>query len=153
MFRSTTQTRTLLQKSGPITKVFEICGVVVVQIHRQELIMVESQIDLAEGELVSDFEFILPWDVIETCCSLKPQGTSCFVSLNKQAKTSNQLFVSKLEDNSIKIRIRGKFKVYLYNFGRLLLIYFASERFFIDNIIYCQLINTFSVCLIRQVLS
>ena len=60
-----------------------------------------------EGELVSDFEVILPWEVIETCCSLKPHGTSCFLSVNKQARTSNQLFVCKLEDNSIKIRITG----------------------------------------------
>ncbi|ESN96162.1 hypothetical protein HELRODRAFT_189133 [Helobdella robusta] len=67
--------------------------------------MVESVQNIPAGELVSDYEVILPWTVIDTCCTLKPHGSSCFVSVNKQTNTSNQLFVSKLEDNSIKIRI------------------------------------------------
>ena len=64
--------------------------------------------NMAEAESVSDFEFILPWEVIETCCSLKTNGSSCFVSVNQQNNTENRLYVSKLEDNSIKIKIASK---------------------------------------------
>jgi len=58
-----------------------------------------------ESDILSDIEVILPWEVIETCRNLQKNGTSCFLSVNKEDCTTSQLAVHKLEDNSIKIRI------------------------------------------------
>ena len=77
--------------------------------------MTEAAVNNAgEPDSVSDFEFILPWEVIETCVSLKTNGSSCFVSVNQQSNTENRLYVSKLEDNSIKIKIASKFNLSIF---------------------------------------
>jgi len=67
-----------------------------------------------ESEVLSDVEVILPREVMETCQDLQQGGTSCFLSVNKQDCTTSQLFIHKLNDDSIKIRITGTF-LYIFN--------------------------------------
>lgn len=59
------------------------------------------------GGVLSDVEIILPEEVIESLGSLRPDSLSCFMSVDEKAQTTKQLFVHKLSDNSVRIRVTG----------------------------------------------
>lgn len=59
------------------------------------------------GGVLSDVEIILPGEVIESLGSLRPDSLSCFMSVDEKAQTTKQLFVHKLSDNSVRIRVTG----------------------------------------------
>lgn len=61
-----------------------------------------------DSEILSDVEIILPIDIIETCMTLKPDSLSCFMSVNETSKTTNQVTLHKLNDDSVRIRVTGK---------------------------------------------
>lgn len=63
--------------------------------------------DGAGGGVLSDVEIILPGEVIESLGSLRPDSLSCFMSVDEKAQTTKQLFVHKLSDNSVRIRVTG----------------------------------------------
>lgn len=58
-----------------------------------------------EGGLLSDVEIVLPSEIIESLGSLKPESLSCFMSVDEKTQTTKQLFIHKLIDNSVRIRV------------------------------------------------
>jgi len=60
-----------------------------------------------DSEVLSDVEIILPIEIIETCMKLKPDSLSCFMSVNETSKTTNQVTLHKLNDDSVRIRVTG----------------------------------------------
>lgn len=59
------------------------------------------------GEILSNIELVLPWNVVNTCYHLEKEGQSCFLALNGEENTSSQITVKKQADDSVKITVTG----------------------------------------------
>ena len=61
-----------------------------------------------ETKALSKVELILPANVVEACWNLKKNNQAFFFAVNEHDKTSSEINIHKLGDNSVKIRVTGK---------------------------------------------
>lgn len=63
-----------------------------------------------EKGVLSKVELILPANVVEACYNLERNVHAYFMAVNQQDRTSSEITLYKLKDDSVKIRVTGIYK-------------------------------------------
>lgn len=61
-----------------------------------------------EKDVLSKVELILPANVVEACYNLERNVHAYFMAVNQQDRTSSEITLYKLKDDSVKIRVTGE---------------------------------------------